>query len=106
MQARFIYEGNAVEFLADTEIAAGTVVVQGSLVGITKVDIPAGSLGVLHLVGVYDVEKSNVAIPIGSKVYWDNTAKKATLNATGNSQLGIAIIAATTDDPIVRIKLT
>jgi predicted RecA/RadA family phage recombinase len=106
MQARFIHDGKAIDFLTDTDIAAGTVVVQGSLVGVTKVDIPAGSLGTIHLVGVYDVEKSNVAIPIGSKVYWDNTAKKATLNATGNTQLGIAIIAATAEDSIVRIKLT
>jgi predicted RecA/RadA family phage recombinase len=105
MQARFIHDGKAIDFLANADIPAGTVVTQGSLIGITKVDIPTGQLGTIHVTGVYDVAKSNIAIQIGNKVYWDNTAKKAVLNATGNIQLGIAILDATADESIVRIKL-
>jgi predicted RecA/RadA family phage recombinase len=106
MQARFIHDGRSIDHLADADIPAGTVVAQGSLIGITKVDIAAGHLGAIHVVGVYDVEKSNIAIPLGSKVYWDTTIKKAVITTTGNTPLGVAILSATADEPTVRIRLT
>jgi predicted RecA/RadA family phage recombinase len=105
MQARFVHDGRAIDFFPETDIPAGTVIVQGSLVGATKVDIGAGHLGTVHVVGVYDVEKSNAAVPLGSKVYWDATAKKAVVAATGNTLLGVAIAAATAEDTSVRVRL-
>ena len=81
------------------------MIVQGSLVGITKLDIPANRLGVLHVTGVYEVVKANVAIPLGSKVYWDDTAKQAVLSATGNAQLGIAVLDATANDATVLVRI-
>jgi predicted RecA/RadA family phage recombinase len=105
MQARFVHDGKAIDFFPETDIPAGTVIVHGSLVGVTKLDIGAGQLGAVHVVGVFDVEKSNVAIPLGSKVYWDATAKKAVLNTTGNILLGVAITAVTAEDVSVRVRL-
>jgi predicted RecA/RadA family phage recombinase len=105
MLARFIHEGKAIDFFPDTNIPAGSVIVQGSLIGVTKLDIPAGQLGAVHVVGVYDIVKSNVAIPLGSKVYWDAAAKQAVLNSTGNSLLGVAVAAAVTEDALVRVRL-
>jgi predicted RecA/RadA family phage recombinase len=105
MQARFIHDGNAIDFLSDTFIPAGSVIVQGSLVGVTKLDLPAGHLGAVHVVGVYDIVKSNVAIPVGSKVYWDAAAKQAVLTSTGNSLLGVAVAAAAIDASLVRVRL-
>jgi predicted RecA/RadA family phage recombinase len=105
MQARFIHDGKSIDYFSDTAIPAGSVIVHGSLVGVTKLDIPAGQLGAVHVVGVYDIVKSNVAIPLGAKVYWDATAKQAVLNSTGNSLLGIAVSAATADDTSVRVRL-
>jgi predicted RecA/RadA family phage recombinase len=105
MQARFVHDGKAIDFFPEADTPAGTVIVQGSLVGITKADIGAGRLGAVHVVGVYDVEKSNVAIPLGSKVYWDTAAKKAVVAATGNTLLGVAVAEATADDTIVRIRI-
>ena len=77
MQARFIQDGTAVDYIPETDVAAGTVVVEGDLVGITKVDIPANRLGALHLFGAFDVVKSDGPATLGAKVYWDNTAKQA-----------------------------
>ncbi len=105
MQARFIHDGKAVDFFPETDIPAGTVVVEGDLVGVTKLDIPAGCLGALHVVGVYDVAKGNTAISFGAKVYWDNTAKQATITATGNKQLGITVQAAMAEDAVVRVRI-
>jgi predicted RecA/RadA family phage recombinase len=91
MMARFIHDGRAVDFFPTETVPAGTVIVQGSLVGMTKADIPAGCLGAVHAVGVYDIEKGNTAVALGGKVYWDATAKKAVINATGNTLLGVAV---------------
>ena len=105
MQARFKHDGKAIDFFPVTDVPAGSVIVQGSLVGITKLDIPAGRLGALHVVGVYEVVKSNVAIPLGSKVYWNNTTKLAVLDATGNAQLGIAVLDAAVNDAVVLVRI-
>jgi predicted RecA/RadA family phage recombinase len=105
MQARFKHDGKAIDFFPTVDVAAGSVIIQGSLVGITKLDIPAGRLGALHVTGVYEVVKSNVAIPLGSKVYWDDTAKQAVLDASGNTQLGIAVLDAAADSAIVLVRI-
>ena len=105
MQARFIHDGKAIDFLSTSDIPAGSVVIKNNLVGITKLDIKANVLGALHVVGVYDIEKSNVAIPLGSSVYWDATAKKAVITATGNTLLGVAVLDAATGDETVRVRL-
>ena len=105
MNARFKHDGKAIDFFPETDVPAGSVIVQGSLVGITKLDIPAGRLGALHVVGVYEVVKSNIAMPLGSRVYWDNTAKQAVLDATGNAPLGIAVLDAAAGDEIVLVRI-
>jgi len=105
MQARFIHDGKAVDFTPTTDVPAGSVVILGSLVGITTLDIKAERLGALAVVGVFDVAKGNTAIPLGSKVYWDATAKQAVLTATGNAQLGVAVQEAAAEDSVVRVRL-
>lgn len=105
MQARFVHDGKAVDFFPEADVAAGTVIVEGDLVGVTKLDIHAGRLGALHVVGVYEIAKGNTAIPLGAKVYWDNTAKQAVTSATGNKQLGIAVQAASAEDGTVRVRI-
>ena len=105
MKARFKHDGKAIDFFPVTDVPAGSVIVQGSLVGITKLDIPANRPGALHVTGVYEIVKSNVAMPLGSKVYWDDTAKQAVLSATGNAQLGIAVLDAAATDEIVLVRI-
>jgi len=105
MHARFIHDGKSIDFLSVTDVPAGSVIVLGSLVGVTKLDIQADRLGALAVVGVYDVAKGNVAIPLGSRVYWDATAKQAVLTATGNAPLGVAVQEAIADDAVVRVRL-
>ena len=105
MYARFIHDGKAVDFVPTTDVAAGTVIVEGDLVGVTKLDIHAGRLGALHVVGVFDVAKGNAAITLGAKVYWDAAANQAVTTATGNKQLGICVQEATADDAVVRVRI-
>ncbi len=58
MYARYVQKGEAIDHMPDTAVAAGDVVVVGNLIGIARLDIPAGVLGALAVVGVYDVAKA------------------------------------------------
>ena len=59
--ADFIHEGAAVDYTPTEDLVAGSVVVQGDLVGITKHDIKANKLGSIAVVGVFDVVKDPAA---------------------------------------------
>ena len=105
MEARFIHEGRAIDYTPTVDMTAGTVVVLGDRVGVSIADIPANVLGALQVVGVFDFAKDNTVIPLYGKVYWDAAAKRATVTATGNTLLGIALDAAAATDSIVRVRL-
>jgi len=110
--ATFIHDGKAIDYTPapGSDIAAGDVVVQGELIGIAKVDIPAGTLGALAVTGVFDLPKTagvGEAIGAGAKVYWDVADGVAkTDDETGaNKYLGKTVAAAGDDDATVRVRL-
>jgi predicted RecA/RadA family phage recombinase len=106
MKARFKHDGRAIDFFPATDVPAGSVIVQGNLTGITKLDIPAGRPGTLHVTGVYEVVKAtNVTFPLGGRVYWDEAAKQAVPEASGNAQLGIAVLDAAANDATVLVRI-
>ena len=105
--ATYVGEGSAVDYTPSSAVAAGEVVVQGSLVGIAKVAIAADVLGALAVVGLFDVAKStgsSTAITAGANVYWDATNEVATTTSAGNTYMGKAVAAAA-DDETVRVRL-
>ncbi len=105
MQARFIHDGKSIDFFPATDIPAGSVVVIGDLVGVAKLDIVAGHLGAIHVTGVYEIAKGETEIPLGSKLYWDDTAKQATLTAGTNKPLGISVRLALAESGTVRVRI-
>lgn len=105
MKARFVHDGNRIDYTPTEDVAAGDVVVQDDLVGVAKIDIPAGRTGSLALVGVYDVEKSTAAFDAGQKVYWSTTTSQAVSTESGNTYMGKAVKAALADDETVRVRL-
>ena len=105
MLARFVQKGESIDYRPDTPVAAGDVVVQDNLVGVARLDIPAGTLGSLAVVGVFDIAKDSSAVAAGNAVYWDGEAKKATTAKTGNQYLGKAILDADASGETVRVLL-
>ena len=105
MLARFIQKGESIDYRPETSVAAGDVIVQDNLIGIARLDIAAGTLGSLAVVGVFDVVKDNSAVIAGNAVYWDAEAKKATTAKTGNQYLGKAILDADASGETVRVLL-
>lgn len=111
MSAIYKQTGDSVDYTPEVDIAAGTVVVQGELVGITRLDIQAGKLGALAVSGVFDTTKASgtgTAIPAGAKVYWDDTLKVATEDAASgvNKYIGKAAASAADEDSTLRVRLS
>jgi len=109
--ATFVHDGNSIDYTPVAAVAAGDVVVQGELVGVAKVDIPANALGALAVTGVFDFPKATgvgTAITVGVNVYWDEANTVATTNdGTGaNKLLGKVVKAAGDNDATVRARMS
>jgi predicted RecA/RadA family phage recombinase len=102
----FQHRGDTLDIVAAAEIISGSPVVVGSIVGIAAVDAKIGETFALSVVGVYRLPKvSALAIAVGDKVYWDNTAKLVNKTASGNTLLGVATEAAANPSPDVAVRL-
>ncbi len=106
-QAQFIQHGECVDFTPAVDIAAGDVVVVGDLVGITKRDIKAETLGAIAVEGVFDVDKdANDKFALGEKVYWDSVSNLASIEEAGNKLLGKCVLASGPGNNKVRVRLS
>ncbi len=109
MATTFVQQGAAIDYTPGADTPEGTVVVQGDLVGVTRVDLKAGQLGALAVEGVFDFPKATIAgtgFTGGQLAYWDDTNDVATKTATGNKLIGKAVRAAAEADATVRIRLS
>lgn len=103
----FIQPGRALTVAAPTGgVSSGDVVIVGALIGIATTDAVAGADIEIDCEGVYQVSKKvDDVFAVGDLVYWDATPGEATVTATGNTVLGIAVQAATGPATAVRVKL-
>ena len=105
--ATFVHDGNSVDYTPGSAVTAGAVVVQGELVGVAKVDIPAGTLGALAVAGVFDFPKATGSgITVGALCYWDATNQRATTSSSGNKLIGKCVKAAADADTTVRVRMS
>ena len=104
--ASFVAEGATVDFVPEADVAAGSVVVVGKLVGIAKFGIRAGSRGSISVRGVFDVVKDPTTnIPAGITLYWSQISWHVIKNAYAHSMIGKAIESAPPGTLTVRLRL-
>lgn len=84
-------------------VASGDVVVSQDLVRVAHLDIAANTLGALAAGGGVYKATADGAIALGKKVYWDATAKKVTLTATGNKGFGFTLTTAGADGDVIDV---
>ena len=75
-KAEYLQRGESLDYTNATEdtIPDGAVVTIGSRVGVTGCPIPPGRTGSLHVVGVFENQKTGTAaIEMGQTVYFDGT---------------------------------
>ena len=106
MKARYIQRGESIDFTPTADVAAGDIVKLGNLVGVAKLDIKAGELGALALVGVYEIATNGTAIEAGAVVSVDpGTGKVCAADASGAVKFGHAVAAAAAADTLVHVRL-
>ena len=105
--AQFIHEGNVVDYQPTVNVGAGTVVLQGDLVGVTKRDIKANELGSLAVRGVFDFGKASAdVIAAGTKLYWKADDQTVTATVGTNKLVGKAVTGVGAGTTTVRVLLT
>lgn len=104
--ARFVQQGAALDYTPSAAVAAGDVVLMGSVgIGVAQTAIAANVKGSLIVDGVIEHAKAAGAVTAYAKVYWDNTNKVLTTSASGNTLAGYAVAAAASGDATAVIKL-
>jgi len=106
MPVTFLHEGRAVDYTPPVAKTAGDVVVQGDLVGVVRIDIPANRLGALALEGVFEFPKpTGVALSVGQKVYWDAANLRVSADPSVGKLVGRVVRDASSADTVVAIRL-
>lgn len=99
--AKFVHEGESIDYTPGADVLTGAVVVQAELVGVAQGPIKANQLGSLAVSGVFDFPKAlgaGSALPAGSNAYWDAGAQNATKNAAAGANKLIGKTVKTTVD--------
>lgn len=104
-QARFVQNGNSLDYTPTADVAAGAVVVRNSLIGVTPRFLPANQPGSIVVAGVFDVVKDGLQINDGAAVFWDKVAGYATTVSEANDFMGFSLGVALAGDPTVRVLL-
>lgn len=93
------YNGDPVmvDHTPGSAVAAGDVVIVDRSPRIAHSPIAANALGAVACHGGVYRNTADGAIANGRKVFWDNSAKKITLTATGNLVIGVSVSAAAAD---------
>jgi len=82
MTSKFIQPGEVIQYTAGSNIAAGTVVPIGNILGVALVDIANGATGSVQIEGVFTAPKvSGAVIAQGESLVWDVSAGKFDDNA-------------------------
>jgi predicted RecA/RadA family phage recombinase len=90
----YIQPGHAITLAAPYDVASGDGLLVGAIFGVATHDALSGAEIEAQLTGVVEIAKTaSQAWTIGAKVYWDNTAKRATTVASGNTLIGVAVLA-------------
>ena len=105
MIAKYVQRGESIDYIPETPVAAGDLVIVNDLVGVAKLDIASGELGALAVGGVYEFPKGSAAIAFGKKAYWDATNKLVTATATGNTLIGKTVSEAAASDATLLVLL-
>ncbi|MFM6987336.1 MAG: DUF2190 family protein [Arenimonas sp.] len=108
MAKNYVQEGDVINHTnaSGSTITSGSGVLVGSWLGVALADIPSGATGSVQISYVFTLPKlSTDAVAQGVSLYWDNTNKRLTTSASGNTLAGRAAAAAAAGVATVQIKL-
>lgn len=102
----YVQPGDMVTFTAAAAVASGAGLLLGALFGVSAATYAVGESGELKTTGVFDLPADPAdARAIGAKAYWDDTAKRVTGTASGNTLIGCFAAAKVASTPTARVRL-
>lgn len=109
MASNYVQDGDRILVTAPSGgVVRGKVVVISNLYGVALDNAVSGANVVLKTNGVFDVTKisgASTSFAVGANVHWDTTNAQATVSATSNTKVGVAVAAAANADTTVRVLL-
>ena len=94
MAKTYIQPGHTLTIPSPGAIAPGDVVVVGEIIGVAAGAAALGEPADVHVVGVWSLPKvAGDDMSVGEAIFWDSAAGLATVTATGNTRLGVAVAA-------------
>lgn len=101
-----VSHGNVLMHTPTAAVASGAMVLIGTKVGVAVADIAANTAGPVQVVGVFQIAKlSTDNVAQGAALHWDNTNRRLTTSASGNTYAGFAESAAGAGTSTVNIKI-
>ena len=98
--------GDIITVAAPYALASGDGALVGSLFGVATNAAANGASVELKTTGVFDLTAlSTDTGTVGTKVYWDNTNKRITTTASGNSLVGVITVAKANGDATASVRL-
>lgn len=96
MAKNYIQPGDILDLtVTGSAVTSGSVLVIGTRIGIALKDGAVGETIAVAVKGVYNLPKlATDVVAQGALLYWDNTNKRLTTTASGNSLAGYAANAA------------
>ncbi|WP_240636165.1 DUF2190 family protein [Caldimonas tepidiphila] len=102
----FIQSGLTMALIAPYAVAAGAGMLVGSLFAVAATTAANGAEVEGHTVGVFELTAlATDTGAVGAKVYWDNTNKRCTVTATGNTLIGCLAAAKGAGEATMRVRL-
>lgn len=108
MATNFIQDGDVLDYTAAGTITSGTPFLMGTKLAVPLKSGESGDILPIKMTGVFLFTKATGASTnwaAGGAVYWDDTAKKVTGVASGNTLIGYGIEVAGTADATGKVKL-
>ena len=90
----FVQDGGTITANAPYDRASGQGALIGQLFAVAVLTALSGAEGEWKTHGVFDLTKiGSQAWTVGALIYWDNTNKRCTTVASGNTLIGVALTA-------------
>ena len=107
MARNFIQPGGIVTLTIPAGgLGAGAGYLVGSLFGVAMTGGTEGDEDEFAMTGVFELPKKGGDAPtVGAKLYWNSAERHLTTTASGNTYVGVALIASGGADTTVRIRL-
>ena len=103
----FVQPGDTVTVTAPYALSAGDGCLVGTLFGVAGGTYSNGATNAeLVTEGVFDITALSTDTPAqGAALYWDNSNKRLTTTSSGNTKVGVAVVAKADGATTARIRL-